>query len=63
MTNGKTAGVKEVLIAAFDRLEMSADGTFLRLSQLKRPLKSGDTITLTLTTDGGERLSAAAVVK
>jgi copper(I)-binding protein len=62
-TNGKTARVKEVPVAAFDRLEMSADGTFLKLSHLKRAFKSGETATILLVTDAGERLSVAAVVK
>jgi copper(I)-binding protein len=60
---GKTTRVKELSIAAFDRLEMSPTGTFLQLSGLKRPLKSGDSITIVLKTDGGEALTVSAPVK
>lgn len=62
-TSGKSAAVKEVPIAAFERLEMSPDATFLKLSGLKRPLKPGETVTIVLRTDTGERLSVAAAVK
>lgn len=62
-TSGKTAPVKEVPIAAFERLEMSPDATFLQLSGLERPLKPGETVTIVLRTDTGERLSVAATVK
>jgi copper(I)-binding protein len=62
-SGGKASATKEVLVAAFDRLEMSPTGTFLKLTQLKRALKSGDQITLVLQTDGGERLTVPATVK
>jgi copper(I)-binding protein len=62
MTDGKPVGVKEVAVAAFDRLEMSPDGTFVRLTNLKRAFKSGDHITITLETDSTP-LTVDAVVK
>jgi periplasmic copper chaperone A len=62
-TEGKTAVVKEVAIPAFDRLEMSPGSTYLRFRELKKPLKAGETHTLILQTDTGERLEVAAVVK
>jgi copper(I)-binding protein len=62
-TGGKTTPVKEVAVASFDRLQMSPDGTFLKLLQLKRPLKTGESITITLQTDAGEQLPVTAVVK
>jgi copper(I)-binding protein len=58
-----TAPVKEVAIPAFDRLEMSSQSVFMKLTDLKRPLKPGENITITLRTDSGEELSAAATVK
>lgn len=61
--SGKTAVVKEVPIAAFESLEMSPEATFLQLSGLKRALKPGETITIVLRTDTGERLSVTATVK
>jgi hypothetical protein len=62
-TAGKIAATKEISIAAFDRLEMSPDEIFLKLTGLKRPLKPGESITIVLRTDTGERLSVAATVK
>ena len=61
--NGKPTPVKEVMVAAFDRLEMSLDGTFLKLTQLKQPPAAGENVTVVLLTDSGERLSVTAVVK
>ena len=57
------APAAEIAVPAFDRLEMSPDGTFLQLTGLKQPLKSGDSVTIALTTDAGETLTAAAIVK
>jgi copper(I)-binding protein len=62
-TDGKAEAVKEVPIPAFDRLEMSNDGVYLRLTGLTRALKAGDTITISLKTDSGEVLTVAAPVK
>ena len=36
---------------------------FLRLSDLKRELKAGDSITITMVTDGGVTILAVAAVK
>jgi copper(I)-binding protein len=63
VASGKSTTVKEVAVAAFDRLEMSTKSTFLRLTQLKQPLKSGDRVTIVLRTDAGDRLSVVAAVK
>ena len=38
-------------------------GTYVRLSGLKRPLKEGETIKITLKTDGGVSVEVSAVVK
>ena len=53
----------EIAIPAFDRLEMAPDGTFLKLTGLKHPLKPGESVTIVLTTDTGETLTTAATVK
>lgn len=53
----------EIAVPAFDRLEMSPDSTFLQLTGLKQPLKSGESVTIVLTTDAGETLTAAATVQ
>jgi copper(I)-binding protein len=63
MKDGKPTPAKEVLIAAFDRLDMSPDSTYLALKGLKKPLAAGDTVSLVLTTDGGERLAVTGTVK
>ena len=63
ISKGKPGVVKEVTVAAFDRLEMSPEGTFLRLTQLRRPLKTGESVTITLKTDTGTALSVDLVVK
>jgi copper(I)-binding protein len=62
-TNGKPAVVKEVAIPAFDRVAMVADGVFLRLKGLKKPLRPGNNVSLTMTLDSGERLNIDATVK
>ena len=55
--------VKEITVSAYGSAALEAGGAFLRLSELKRPLKAGDTIELTLVTDGGITLVTTAVVK
>ena len=54
---------REITVASFGSATLEAGGAFLRLSELKRPLKAGDTIQLTLETDGGVTLVTTAVVK
>ena len=55
--------VKEITVASFGSADLAAGGPFLKLSELKRPLKAGETIQLTLVTDGGVTLVTTAVVK
>jgi copper(I)-binding protein len=59
---GKATVVTEIPIPAFDRVTMAAGGTYLRLKGLKKPLQSGEIVSLSLVLDGGS-LSADAVVK
>ena len=54
---------KTVNVAAFDSLAMNPKGVYLLLSDLKRPLKDGDMVSLTLTTDGGATLQVSAAVR
>lgn len=58
---GKPATV--ITVASFGSASLAAGGPFLQLSELKRPLKAGDTLTLTIETDGGVTLVTTAVVK
>lgn len=60
---GKTAVVKEITTPAYGRVELKPDGVHLLLTGLKRPLKTGETITFTLTTDAGLVLSVPATVR
>jgi copper(I)-binding protein len=62
-TEGKAAPVREVSIPAFDRLAMSPEGVFLQITGLKRPLETGEGITIHLRTDGGEVLTVTATTK
>jgi copper(I)-binding protein len=55
--------VPEVTVPAYGRIAMAPKGLQLVLTGLKRPLKEGDTVALTLTTDGGVKLEIPAVVK
>ena len=55
--------VKEVLVPAYGRLEMSLEAVHLHLSALQRPLAPGDTLNLVVYTDGGEQLAVSATVK
>lgn len=55
--------VKDLTVASFGSLELKAGGPHVLLGDLKRALKAGETIEVTLTTDGGLAITAGAVVK
>jgi copper(I)-binding protein len=55
--------VKEVPVPAYGSLTMDPKGLHMVLSDMKRPLKDGDTIALTLTTHEGTAMEVSAVVK
>jgi copper(I)-binding protein len=50
-------------VPAYGSLELKAAGPLVLLSELKGQLKAGDTVKVTLTTDGGLAISLTAVVK
>ena len=58
---GKPA--KELTVPSFGSLELKSGEASMVLMELKRPLKAGETIELTLRTDGGLTLKVAALVK
>jgi copper(I)-binding protein len=60
---GKPQPVEHLIAPAYSRLELTPDGPHMLLNDLKKPLAAGESITITLTTDGGEVLEAQAVVK
>jgi len=55
--------VDNLTVAAYGALELKSGGMFLRLSDLKRELKAGESVAVTLTTDGGVAIAATAIVK
>lgn len=59
----KMAPVKGIVVPAKGKVELKPGGLHMMLFELKKPLKEGDTINLTLTTDTGATVQAAAAVK
>jgi periplasmic copper chaperone A len=55
--------VKEVTVPAYGSLTMDPKGLHMVLSDLKRPLKEGDTISVTLSLHEGSQLEVSAAVK
>jgi copper(I)-binding protein len=55
--------VKVITVPSFGFVELTAAGPHVVLMDLKRALKAGENITLTLTTDGGATVVTTAVVK
>ena len=55
--------VKQVAVPAYESISMDPKGLHMVLSGLKRPLKDGDTIPLTLTTHDGFTMEVFAAVK
>ena len=55
--------VESMTVAAYGSLTLKSGGMYLRLSDLKRALKAGDKVTVTLVTDGGLEIKATATVK
>jgi len=59
----ESAVVPEFPVPAFGSTAAAASAPHLRLVGLTRPLAAGDTVPLTLTTDGGLTLKVAATVR
>lgn len=55
--------VRELAVPAYGRTELKPDGVRILLKDLKKPLKAGDAVDLTLTTDGGVVIKLTAAVK
>jgi copper(I)-binding protein len=51
-----------ITIPSFGSVELKAGGPFVLVTDLKSPVKAGDTIKITLETDGGAAIAVAAVV-
>ena len=54
---------KELTVPAYGSLELTPEGPHLLLMDVKKALKAGDYVTLTLMTDGGVTIVTSAVVK
>jgi copper(I)-binding protein len=52
-----------ITIPSFGSVELKAGGPFVLVSDLKAQLKAGDTIKVTLQTDGGVAIAITAIVK
>lgn len=55
--------VRELSVPAYGRAELKPGAVRIRLKDLKQPLKAGDTVALTLTTDGGATMKVSAEVR
>lgn len=60
--DGATA-VPELAVPAYGQIELKPGEVHIRLKDLKQPLKVGDQVPLTLTTDGGEAIEVSAEVR
>jgi copper(I)-binding protein len=52
-----------ITIPAYGSVEMKADGPFALISELKGQPKAGETINVTLVTDGGDKIALVATIK
>lgn len=59
----KMSPVKAISVPAKGKVELKPGGLHIMLFDLKRPLKEGETVELTLTTDKGATVKAQAPVK
>ena len=54
--------LREITVPAYGAVSLSADGVHLRLVDLERPLEAGESVKISLKTDGNAVLSLTAVV-
>lgn len=59
----ESKATREMTVPAFGAIALKPDGLHLVLKDLTRPLKKGDSVTLTLKTDGGVTLKVDATVR
>jgi copper(I)-binding protein len=55
--------VSSITVSSYGSAELKAGAEHLLLVNLKRPLKAGDSVELTILTDGGVKMAVTAVVK
>src|SRR6185295_5905900 len=61
-TGAAAKDVSSITVSSYGSAELKAGGEHLVLVNLKRPLKAGDTVDLTLMTDGGAKIVVSAAV-
>ena len=61
--DGKSQVVETITAPAYGAVDLTRDGVQLRLSDLKKPLKSGETVALTFSTDSGASFEVTAQVR
>ena len=55
--------VANITVPAYGSVELKPGAAFVRLSDLKREVKAGDQLNVTVETDGGIAIAIAAIVK
>ena len=55
--------VPNITVPAYGSVELKPGAAYLRLLELKRDVKAGDQLAVTIETDGGITIAVAAVVK
>jgi copper(I)-binding protein len=60
---GADKAAESITIPSFGSVELKAGGPFVLVSGLKVPPKPGDTINVTLETDGGAAIAIAAIIR
>ena len=55
--------VANITVPAYGSAELKPGAAFVRMSELKREVKAGDQLNVTLETDGGVAIAIAAIVK
>jgi copper(I)-binding protein len=63
MTGAKAEVIESITAPAYDSVELKPDGNQILLLDLKRPLKSGEKIRITLTTDNFATIEVDAEVR
>lgn len=63
VTATESKATKELTVPAYGSVALKPDGLHLLLKDLTRALKKGDSVSLTLKTDGGVTLKVAAIVR
>jgi copper(I)-binding protein len=57
------AAASNISVPSFGSVELKAGGPFVLVTGLKTQPKAGDSISLTLMTDGGDKIAVAAIIK